>query len=78
MIEIMAMAIMEEDGMDYGMPYSSLAEAALKALCGALPDVPEVTFNVDGRVHTNIDVYELEDIYNQLKQYGENNEGDDK
>ncbi len=46
-------------------------EAALKALCGTLPDVPEVTFNVDGHKHTNIDVYELEDIYNQLKQYGE-------
>ena len=62
MIEVMARAINNTWRDDFERGYNSIqaAEAALKALCGALPD-PKEYFEADI-------CYEL---YNQLKQWGE-------
>jgi len=67
LIETMAQAIMEEDAMDYSMPYSSLAEAALKALCGALPDMPKGK-TPWGSIEP--DLVATKELYSQLKQWG--------
>ena len=77
MIEAMARAIMEEDG-GYSIRYSSLAEAALKALCGALPDVRHLRKSRDLQGFLLFDLLDQQDInqiYFRLKQWGENDQG---
>lgn len=52
-------------------PYwNDVAEAVIKALVKALPDIPSVTQILNGHYHTSIDVYKLEEYYQQLKDMG--------
>ena len=67
MIEIMAGAIGSMKSA-YIEDELELAEAALRALCGALPDIPLKVIG-DGSVVT----FFADGLYNQLKQWGENN-----
>jgi len=88
MIEVMARAIelaintndimglIENSKVRFVMPFDDIAEAALKAFCGALPELtrkPKFSGFIDGLVMTD-----APKLYLQLKQYGENNEGDNK
>lgn len=95
LIEVMARAVISLDypkgdyncqtmGDDFAI-YKSQAQAALKALCKALPELTYTARTIPGYhgAMTNGVPCEAVDngseLYNQLKQYGENkNKGDDK